>query len=246
MRLGGRDDLIAFDLAPDLQRLFLGFLFFAADVGDDVVEDLRPVFEGLAGAGNGLVRADEDIFHTVLLMEREERRDIALERAVGLDGDEAAGGAETLLLSGDDVEVLRVQFRDDHGDVFGVAMCAVVRNDRNVSLCVLLFESRGGFFGHVDSTEDEVDHLADLLDVVLCVHDDDVLELFRHRGLELPFGADGVFVRLAGRTGTGRERNDVEPRMTREEGGEALTDHAGGADDTYVVLFHVVSTSFEK
>ena len=33
--------------------------------------------------------------------------------------------------------------------------------------------------------------------------------------------------------------------MTREEGGKALTDHAGGADDTYVVLFHVVSTSFE-
>ena len=144
----------------------------------------RPVFKGLAGTGNGLVSADEDIFDAILLMQREERRDIALKGAVGLDGDEAAGGAETLLLSGDDVEVLRVQFRDDHRDIFGVAMCAVVGDDGDVGFRVSLFESSRRVFGHVDSTEDEVDHLADLLDVVFGVHDDDVFEFLRHRGLD--------------------------------------------------------------
>ena len=42
-------------------------------------------------------------------------RHIALQAAVGLDRDEAALGTQTLALGRDDLNVVRVDFRHDHG-----------------------------------------------------------------------------------------------------------------------------------
>ena len=93
--LGGRDDLIAHDLAPDLEWLALGFLLLAADIGDDVVDDLRAVFERLARARNRLIRTDQHALNAKF-RQREQRRHIALQGAVGLDGDKAALRAKAL------------------------------------------------------------------------------------------------------------------------------------------------------
>lgn len=75
-------------LAPDLQGLLLALLLLAADVGDAVVHHLRPALEGLAGAGDGLIGADQDFVQAVLL-QGVQGRDVALERTVALHGDEA-------------------------------------------------------------------------------------------------------------------------------------------------------------
>ena len=53
--LGGDGDivgvynLVALDMTPDLQRLVLGLLFLTADIGNHVVDHLRPCLEGLSG-----------------------------------------------------------------------------------------------------------------------------------------------------------------------------------------------------
>ena len=56
----GPDDLPVLHAAPQLQRLLLALLLLAADVGDAVIHHLRPALEGLAGAGDGLIGADQD------------------------------------------------------------------------------------------------------------------------------------------------------------------------------------------
>ena len=62
------------DVAEDLERLLLGFRFFARDVRDNVADHFRPVLEGLAGAGNRLIRADDDLVRLEFLPCGESRR----------------------------------------------------------------------------------------------------------------------------------------------------------------------------
>ena len=59
---GGRvDNLIDLNVAPQLHRLLLGFFFLAADIRDDVVENIGIRFKGFAGAGDGLICAGEHL-----------------------------------------------------------------------------------------------------------------------------------------------------------------------------------------
>ena len=55
----GFDDLAVLDATPDAQGFLLALLFFAADVGDDVVDHLRPFAEGLARAADRLIGRGE-------------------------------------------------------------------------------------------------------------------------------------------------------------------------------------------
>ena len=107
-RLLGVDDVVALNMTPQLERLTLALFLLAADVGDDVVDDLRHPVEGLAGTGNGLIGADQSLADAEILHQGVQGRDIALQAAVGLDGDEAALGTQALALSGDDVDVVGV------------------------------------------------------------------------------------------------------------------------------------------
>ena len=65
---------------------------------------------------------------------------IALQAAIGLDCDEAAFGTQTLALGRDDLNVVRVDLRHDHGNIRGKAVCAVVGDHRALGLCVSLFQ----------------------------------------------------------------------------------------------------------
>ena len=60
-RLLGVDDVVALNMTPQLERLTLTLFFLAADVGDDVVDDLRHPVEGLAGTGDRLIGADGNL-----------------------------------------------------------------------------------------------------------------------------------------------------------------------------------------
>ncbi len=80
-----------------------------------------------------LVRADRDPLRAEL-HERVDRRDVALERAVRLHRDEAALRAEPLALRLDDRGVLRVDLGDHHRHVGRAAVGRVVRDDRRLRL----------------------------------------------------------------------------------------------------------------
>ena len=117
--------LAALYLAPYLERLSLGLLFLAANVGDDVVYHLGPCLKSLARAGDRLICADENILDSEL-GKREQRRNVALERAVGFDGDESALCAESFFLRLDYVSVIGVELGDYHRNIGSEAVCAVV------------------------------------------------------------------------------------------------------------------------
>lgn len=117
-------------MTPQLQRLLLALFLFAADVGDDVVENVGEGFKRFAGTGDSLIGADQHIRDAVFAQGMQGRH-IALQAAVGLDSNEAALGAQTLALGRDDLNVVRVDLRHDHGNIRGKAVCAVVGDHRH-------------------------------------------------------------------------------------------------------------------
>ena len=115
-RGGGAHDGAILDMSPDFEWLLFALFFLAADVGDDIVHHFGPALKGFPGAGNGLIGGNDN-FLGFQIHERRQGRDIGLDGTVGLYGDKAGSGAQTLALQGDDARVLRIDFRDDHGDI---------------------------------------------------------------------------------------------------------------------------------
>jgi hypothetical protein len=71
-----RLDGVAFQLAEQLERLLFHLLFFVADVGNDVVEDVHGGHAGIARAADGLHGGGEDLLdaeEVVNGLEREHR-----------------------------------------------------------------------------------------------------------------------------------------------------------------------------
>ncbi len=64
---GQRLDAIAAEFAQDLLRLLLHLLFFAADEGDHVADDVHRGHAGVAGAGDGLHGGGDDAGDAELL-----------------------------------------------------------------------------------------------------------------------------------------------------------------------------------
>ena len=90
--------------------------------------------------------------------EGNQRGNVALERAVRFDRDEAALCAEALALRVDDLDVLRIELRHDHRDVRRAAVGGVVGDDRAFELGIAFFKRLDFILLHVDRAEDEVDH----------------------------------------------------------------------------------------
>ena len=166
-----------------------------------------------------------------------DRRYIALQGAVGLDGDEASLGAEALSLRFDDLDVVGVDLRDHHRHVRREAMRRVVGNDRALRLGVFFLERLDLVLLHIDSAEAEVD-LCGYLFHILRIHDDHVLVLFGKLRGHVPSAVDALAVGLACRTAACRQRGDLKPGVVLQQERKALTYHTGCSDDSYLVLFH--------
>ena len=241
---GRGDDLAVFDLTPDLERLLLGFFFFAADVGDDVIHHLGPALEGLACAGDRLIGADERFLDTELV-ERVQGGHVALQRAVGLDRDKAALGAETPALALDDLLVLPVELGDDHRHVGGAAMGAVVGDDGAFRFGIRFLKRADLRLGHIDRAEDEIHLRGDRLHVGGIQHGHRLHRL-GHGGVHRPATRDRLLIGLARGAGARGERGDGKPRMILKQGHKPLTDHTGATDDTNTILFHCKQPSFHS
>ena len=105
-------------MTPQLQRLLLALFLLAADIGDDIVQNIREGLKGFAGAGDGLIGADQHIGDAVFAQGMQGRH-IALQAAVGLDGHKAALGAQTLALCGDDLDMVGIDLGHDHRHIGG-------------------------------------------------------------------------------------------------------------------------------
>lgn len=88
------DDNSALDFTPYAKRLALAFFFFARDERDHVVNHFGPLGEILPCSGDCLIGSCDDFADTVF-EQWSQHRHIALDRAVGLYGDESAARAET-------------------------------------------------------------------------------------------------------------------------------------------------------
>ena len=70
---GERRDGVALELAQQLERLGFHLLFFAADVGNDVAEDVHRRHAGIARAADGLHGGDKDLLDAEALFDGLER-----------------------------------------------------------------------------------------------------------------------------------------------------------------------------
>lgn len=118
--------LVVGDPTEDLGRLPLDLLLLAADVRDDVVDDVHRGDTRVASSRNGLERGGDALVDgSEGLLESLERDDESGRRAVGVGDDEALVERQRLLLVRDDVDVVRVNGRDDEGNerVTSVVLC---------------------------------------------------------------------------------------------------------------------------
>ena len=240
------DDPIALNVAPQLQRLLLALFFLAADVGDDVVHDLRHPVKGLARTGDGLVGADQRLADAEILHQGMQGRHIALQAAIGLDGDETALGAQTLALCRDDLNMVGVDLRHHHRDIRSAAVGAVVGDDRALCLGISLLKCFDLGLGHIDGAEDEVHLRSDLFHLGSVQHHQ-LLDAFGHRGGHGPAGTDSLLISLACTAAGCGQGGQFEPGVILQQCDEALTDHASRTDNAnFILFFHFQHLSFQK
>ena len=236
---GGLDDPAVLDVSPHLQGLLLALLLLAADIGDEVIHHLGPALEGLARAGDGLIGAGQDAVDLVARPHQGgEQGGVALDGAVGLDGDKAPLGAQTPALGVDDLDVAGVELRHHHGHVVGPAVGGVVGHHRALGLGVPFLQGADLVLFHVHSTENEVYHTGNFLHIGLGVQHHQSLGLLRDGGFHRPAAGYGLLIGLSGGAGTGGQGGELEPGVVFHQGDEALTYHAGSADNAYFVRFH--------
>ena len=132
------------------------------------------------------------------------------------------------------------------GTAGGEAVRGVVGNDRHFCPGVFFFEDADLFFFHVHRAEHEVDHARDLIEVSFGVEEDHIGEFFGDGGSHGPAAGYSVAVFFAGGSGGGGECGHFEPGMICQKKAEALTDHAGRADDGSSVFTHNNSLLIRK
>ena len=232
----GEDDLVSLDVTPDLERLLLGLFLLAADIRNEVIDHFRPCLEGLAGAGNRLIGAGEHLVYAECLQGMN-GGNIALQRAVGFDCHKASLGAQTLSLRLNHLDVVRVDFGNDHGNVRSKTVSRIVGNDGAFRLGVTLLESADFVLLHIDGAEAEVNLGGDLLHVV-GVENNHILVLFGESGGHVPSAVHNLSVGFAGTSGACRQCCYLKPRMIFEQERKALTHHTGSSDDSDFILSH--------
>ncbi|MNJ60468.1 hypothetical protein D3C77_562030 [compost metagenome] len=132
------NNLAILNPAPDAQRLLLALLLFPADIRNDVVQHFRPIAEVFTSSGNRLIcRCDHGCRFKI--QQGMQSRDIALDGAIGFNGNKPSLRSKPFALRGNDFEMLRVYFRDHHRYIRRPAMSRIVGNDRGSRFCISLF-----------------------------------------------------------------------------------------------------------
>jgi len=109
---GGQGDYgMTLQPSQELQGLGFHLFFFAADVGDDIAQNIHRWHAGVACAGNGLHGGDKDLLYAEALLDGLERHDEADGRAVGV-GDHVAARIAAGWLFLDQVQMVGIDLGD--------------------------------------------------------------------------------------------------------------------------------------
>ena len=141
----------------------------------------------------------------------------------------------------DDLIVLRIDLRNDHGDILCPAVRAVVGDHGGLVLRVIFLDGADLVLGHIHRGEAEI-HLCRDSSHLVDIDDLHALILFGHGDIQLPAAADRFLVSLAGASGAGGQDCDIKPGMVLENGQETLSHHSGCAQDRNLQLpieFHL-------
>ena len=125
-----------------------------------------------------------------------------------------------------------IDLRNDHGDIRGPAVGAVVGNNGGLCLRVRFLDGADLLLGHVDRAEAEIHFRRDRVHI-LHVFDNDVPDRLGDRLIQFPSAFHRLGIGLARAAGTCRDGGHLEPGVIVQKGNESLSDHAGTAQDTY-------------
>ena len=137
--------------------------------------------------------------------------------------------------------MLRIQFRNDHGDIRCAAMGAVVGYHRAFRLGISLFQRLDFCFGHVDGAKNKIHVFRHVLHLG-SVPDNHILHGSRHGNIHGPTAAHRFLISFPCGTRTGGQHLHTKPRMVFEQGGKSLPYHACGAHNADVVRFHSLAS----
>ncbi len=160
-----------------------------------------------------------------------------MKRAVALDGDKTAFGAQTLSLRVYNLQVVGVYFGYNHRHVVGKAVGGVVGNYGALGFGVGVFQLFNFVLFHIYGAEAKINLRGNFLPVGGCVHNGDGGKLFRHRRGHKPFFY-GVLVFFARRVGACRKADGLEPGVVFKQQGKPLSHHTRRAYNSYFVLSH--------
>ena len=185
---------------------------------------LRPVLEGFSCSGNSLV-CSGNYFIRLELFPCGKYRSVALDRAVRFNSYKAAFCSETFLLEFDNLEVLRIDFRNYHRNVRCPAVCAVVGHNRCLCLCIFFLDRLDLILRHINCGKYKVNSSCNLLNLV-DIHNNQLLYCLRHRSIHFPSAAYSLLVGLACASRACRYSNHLKPRVILQKRNESLTNHS--------------------
>ena len=185
---------------------------------------LRPVFECFSCSGNSLV-CSSYYFVWLEFFPCGKYRCVALDRAVRLNSYESACCSKTFLLELDNIEMLRVDFRNYHRNIRCPAVCTVVGNNRCLCLGILFLDSLDLIFRHINCGKYKVNSSCNLLYLV-DIHNYQLLHCLRHRSIHFPSAAYSLLVGLACTSGACCHSNHLKPRMILQKRNKSLTNHS--------------------
>ena len=206
-----RFDHSVLNMAPDFHGLHLALLFFPADVGNYILHHLRPVLKGFSRTGDCLIGSGCHLIGLKLFPGAQGRR-VGLDRTVGLYGNKAPGGAQTLFLVLNHLKMLRIDLWNHHGYVRGPAVGAVVGNHRGFRLRVLLLNFPDLLLGHIHSGKYKVNRRGHMLHIIH-IHNHHIFNFFRHGRFHLPASAHRLLIGFPRASGAGCQGGYLKPGM---------------------------------
>ena len=131
--------------AKQLLRLFFHLFFFAGDERDDIAENVERRDSRITRTGDGLHGDDKDFFQAEGIRERFENENKSCCRAIGIGNNEARTVTAIFLLNRNRVQMRRVYFWNQKGNVRRHSMVFGVADDGITGACELfLCRTRDG------------------------------------------------------------------------------------------------------
>ena len=210
--------------SEDFERLCLSFLFFSADMRDDVIDHFWPFWECFSRSRNRLLRDDMHIFYAEFFPGFEYGYE-RLDWTIWLY-DDASSCFLPACLRFEEGKMIGIYFGHEHRDIGSPAMSRVIWDDHKSSSSKFWFCFDDFFFASFKSGEYEANpsssYPREIFDLPECEWLWDLMASF----------CCDIHIHSSCRPRACSEGFDSEIRVIREEFCKPASDHPSGSDDT--------------